>query len=219
MQPLSEVILSTKATAEMVDSFIRYLMTLTPTELTTFYCEDCHGQLETDLINRPGNPFHETNGTCSRCDRFEDVSNPAINRFLNEKELSLEHDSGLITRFGDNNDQLIRILQNWLTPTDYSSVTYMSRTSNQTPAEAWVMYGRKKVKQVYKTSSIGVVYKVMLLAFFPDCYSIERFNANPISGKADQEVDDEEVTLSEPELPTKFTSRKGWFSRLWAFFQ
>lgn len=206
MQPLSELMLNIKATTDMVSSFISYLQTLTPTELTTFYCEVCHGRLATDSVSRPGNPFHESRGICSCCDHHEDVSNPAINRFLNENGLTLECNGDFLSRFGDCSEQLTWILQHWLTPTDFGMASYLACVRNDSPAEAWVMYGRKKAKEVYKASSLGVVYKVMLLAFYPDCYSIERFNADPIGSKIDETVNNKESHLSEPEeLPALFT--------------
>lgn len=206
MQPLSELMLNIKATTDMVSSFISYLQTLTPTELTTFYCEVCHGRLATDSVNRPGNPFHESRGICSCCGHYEEVSSPAINRFLNENGLTLECNGDFLSRFGDCSEQLTSILQHWLTPSDFGLATYPARVRKDSPAEAWVMYGRKKAKEVYKASSLGVVYKVMLLAFYPDCYSIERFNADPIGSKIDETVNNEESQLSEPEeLHTLFT--------------
>lgn len=221
MQPLSELIKSTKATTDIISSFISYLVTLTPTELTTFYCEFCHSRQETDTINRPGNPFHEARGICTGCGHYEEVSNPAINQFLNKNELTLERDSDFLSRFGECSEQLTRILQDWLTPTDYGLATY-SRIRKDPSAEAWVVYGRKKAKQVYKDSSLGVVYKVMLLDFFSRCYSMDRFNADPIGYKPNQEVNNEVTHLSQSEeLPTltaKHIPKKNWFRCVLAHF-
>ena len=177
----------------LVEEFKIQLMTLDSSELTTFYCETCHDRLATPVERRPASPFQECFGICSHCDRYDDVSNPDINQFLNERNQMLEHDPNFVQRVGGHDeDETVTLIRDWLIPTDYTSQYQRDVSHGEKASFAWVKYGRKQEKRAYCTSAISSESKSYLLSFYPLCYSADRFKATPI----DEPVD--EPALSQP---------------------
>lgn len=181
---------------ELVELFMLHLCSMSPTELTTFYCETCHGRLGTAEQCRPGGPYQESTGRCTNCERYDDVSNPLINQFLNERKQYLKPSPFDFAVMRESFDETTELLQKWLIPDDYASFRSDDRRHKEEVAFTWTKYGRTKGKQAYKEHSLCETSKDLLVPFYFLCYSAERFNAAPINEPVDDLVS--KPALSEP---------------------
>ena len=146
--------------------FISFVLSLSPTELTTFYCDRCHERLNGPSETWPTDPFQEHLGLCSHCKRNEHVSNPYVNQFLNEHSISLGPDdnfSGLSLRYASFEARLIR---DWLIPFDYSRNRKTDKFYNEEAGSTWVNYGKKKTKEVGRSFVLDERGKTLLTEFF-----------------------------------------------------
>jgi hypothetical protein len=164
----------------LTEQFMTYLCSLSPTELTIFYCETCHQRLGTAAICQPTSFFQEKQDTCFHCGRFDDVSNPHINKFLNEQGLSLTYPITDLVECDLSIDETIELFRDWLIPYDYTSYRKSDRYHQESAQFSWIKYGRKKEKEVVRSYLLSQSSKEMLLAFYPHCYSAERFALAPI---------------------------------------
>lgn len=177
----------------LVEEFMQHLLTLDSSQLMTFYCETCHDRLGTPIECCPSSPFQENTGTCSHCDRIDDVSNPEINRFLNKRILTLEYCSGLI-RVVPEVDETTTLIRDWLIPNDYAFLRHRDSSHGEESSFTWTKYGRKQEKQLYRSSTITQESKSLLLPFYPLCYSLVRFTPEPV--KKPEEETSKETALN-----------------------
>lgn len=196
----------------LIEQFIDYLLSLSPTELTTFYCETCHDRLAKETECRPTNPFYENSGRCTNCNRGEEVSNPYINQFLNERGLRLEGNNVSSGDFWIAFDETDDVLRDWLIPYGYGTSQSNGIFDEEGALFSWVKYGRTKEKNAYKELNhrLHAPSKALLSHFYPLCYSAERFASAPIVELAKEPkrarlasacvVDEKEAVETEPEF-------------------
>ncbi|GAB3220090.1 hypothetical protein [Spirosoma arcticum] len=179
---------------DLVEQFMAYLLTLSSTEYTQFFCETCYERLDTPLECRPTSPFHENTGTCSHCKRCDDVSSPHMNRFLAERGLYLK-DSPYLVEFGQcEGNQTASLILNWLIPTGYAHERWKDKHHNEEAQFSWVKYGRKLEKEVHRSSFLSETSKALLIAFYTHRYRADRFTPDPTEDKPTPVL----LTQSEP---------------------
>ena len=191
----------------LVEEFMQHLLTLNSSQLLTFYCETCHDRLGTPTECCPTSPFQENTGTCSHCDRIDDVSNPEINRFLNERSLTLEYYSGLI-RVVPEVDETITLIRDWLIPNDYAFLRWRDSTHGEDTSFTWTKYGRKQQKALCRSSIITQESKSLLLPFYPLCYSLIRFTSESAK-KPNEEISKEIPQNLVDEFPIPISESNG----------
>jgi hypothetical protein len=155
---------------DLVEQFMTYLLTLSSTEYTQFFCETCYGQLNTPDECRPTSPFHENTGICSYCKRCDDVSSPHMNRFLAEHGLNLE-------------DSPFSVILNWLIPMNYAQQRRDDELHGESAQISWVKYGRNLKKEVHRCSYLSETSKALLTAFYTHRYRADRFTPDPTENK------------------------------------
>lgn len=165
---------------ELVEQFMQHLRSMSPTKLTTFYCETCHDRLGTAEQCRPGGPFQESTGRCTNCERHDDVSNPLINLFLNERKQYLKPNPFDFAVMQESFDETTQLLKAWLIPDDYASFRRDDQWHKEEGSFTWIKYGRTKAKRAYREHSLSEPSKTLLQSFYPLCYSADRFEAAPI---------------------------------------
>ena len=162
--------------------FIQFVLSLNPTELTTFYCDRCHERLNGSSDTWPTDPFQEASGQCSHCERSEDISNPYVNQFLNENGISLDpndNDPSIEARLTFPSIEA-RLIRNWLIPFDYTRTRENDKYYKEEAVSTWVDYGKRKAKQVRRSLFLDERAKSLLTEFYHMRYNVSCFNANPI---------------------------------------
>lgn len=178
-----------------VERFMHYLLTLSSTGLVAFYCETCLERLGMTEQQLPSAPFHEKTGTCCHCKRAGDVSNPFINAFLNQNGWRLDNTPAKL--FEDCPAGLIR---DWLIPARYYTFHRTETGYGESDLLTWVKFGRQIAKNAYR-SDLKEESKELLLAFYPLCYSADRFSSAPDEPIVVQAEELSQVVISDDSLP------------------
>ncbi len=182
---------------------MQHLRSISPTELTTFYCETCHDRLGTAEQCRPGGPFQESIGKCTNCERYDNVSNPLINQFLNERKLYLKPNPFDFAVMQESFDETIQLLRAWLIPDDYARFRHDDQWHKEVGSFTWIKYGRTKAKQTYREHSLSEPSKSLLQSFYPLCYSADQFEATPIDEPVKESANESINELGIIELATE----------------
>ena len=163
----------------LIEEFTKLLLALTPTELTTSYCETCYLRLEVPAPCWPTSPFQEDKCYCINCNRYDYVSNPYIIPLLNFNRLTLENQRVRVENLRYIRDETNEVIRDWLIPSGYLQFRNNERYHKETPAASWFRYGRQRSKQACR-SFLSETSKAQLLRFYSLCYSLERFETAPI---------------------------------------
>lgn len=164
---------------ELIRQFTNHLLTLDSNEYTRFYCETCYERLEMATECRPSSPFHEKFGECDHCKRNDDVSNPHLNKFLNENGLCLHNDPYRRQTYPYHTDETALLVWNYLTPHDYARNRLDDIYHKEDALFTWIKYGRKKAKDVLRHSSLTQESKELLLTFYSLRFGADRFTPDP----------------------------------------